>query len=450
MRFHSPWSLRTFINEQKTRYASTSPASSSEDQKIRLLRTLGYKVLMDINDVSVIMPTALIGTVLLTLRGRGVGHNELIRRVDWLADRVRAAGGRCAHFGSNPTSVVVERGLDVLGPQLVGVIPNLPEKTYYAVDRFQLSFYRNMTIHLFILQALVSAGMYTRVKQGGGPENQTIPYATLRREVEFLSQLFRGEFIFPTEGLDTNLANTIKGLERDEIISLQRNSSGEVIQVGLSDTERESGRENFDFYCFLIWPTIESFWLSAVSLLILVPPVTDDPAMPTSLDTKMVINAAQLLGKTLYHQGDLSNFEAVNKQTLQNAYARFEEEGIIQRVRKGGEKAVTTYRLAPSWMPTRHANGGIEAQGRLWEFAESISESRREGKNRRDGATVKTRVIGLVEKVGNALWTDAAEVAKTSGEKEQTEVTDDTVDSGKAEKSKAKRKRRDIRPVARL
>jgi glycerol-3-phosphate O-acyltransferase len=114
------------------------------------LRTMGYKILSDINAVSVVMPTALIGTVLLTLRGRGVGKAEMIRRVEWLSNRVRAKGGRVAHFAGAPTSVVVDRGLEVLGKDLVGLIEGLAEPTYYAVDRFQLSFYRNMTIHLFI------------------------------------------------------------------------------------------------------------------------------------------------------------------------------------------------------------------------------------------------------------------------------------------------------------
>jgi hypothetical protein len=81
------------------------------------------------------MPTALIGTVLLTLRGRGVGKSELIRRVEWLSERVRAQGGRVAHFAGAPTHVVVERGLEVLGPGLVGLVKGLAEETYYAVDR---------------------------------------------------------------------------------------------------------------------------------------------------------------------------------------------------------------------------------------------------------------------------------------------------------------------------
>lgn len=192
VRFHEPWSLKGFIAEHEARVRRLSSATSLEDaqsQRIRLLRTLGFKVLSDINAVSVVMPTALIGTVLLTLRGRGVGITELIRRVDWLTERISAKGGRVAHFAGAPTSVVVDRGLEVLGSNLVGVVEGLPETTYYAVDRFQLSFYRNMTIHLFVSEALVSAAMYTRVKQGGGPDNQRIPFADLFEQVSFLSQV---------------------------------------------------------------------------------------------------------------------------------------------------------------------------------------------------------------------------------------------------------------------
>lgn len=279
VRFHEPWSLRGFIDEQLSRL-SKMPAAMNVDwrdmknQMLRqkLLRTLGYKVLADINAVSVVMPTALIGTVLLTLRGRGVGRRELIMRVEWLTNRIRAKGGRVAHFGNAPLSDVVQRGLDVLGKDLVGVVEGLPEPTYYAVDRFQLSFYRNMTIHLFISETLVATALYTRVKQGGGPQIQDIPYRDLSDQVLFLSSLFRGEFIYSGEGLATNLERTLLGLEADNVILLERDELGNITKVGLSGAERAAGRENFDFYCFLIWPFIEASWLAAVSLMGLSPP----------------------------------------------------------------------------------------------------------------------------------------------------------------------------------
>ena len=194
VRFHEPWSLKKFIADQQARTTEIpnglpAPSDSSSAQRIRVLRTMGYKVLSDINAVSVVMPTALIGTVLLTLRGRGVGKSELVRRVEWLCDRVRAKGGRVAHFYGASTGVVVDRALEVLGPGLVGRIDGLAEETYYAVDRFQLSFYRNMTIHLFISEALLCAAMYTKIKQGGGPLNQRISYDELYYQVSFLSQV---------------------------------------------------------------------------------------------------------------------------------------------------------------------------------------------------------------------------------------------------------------------
>ncbi|KAH0272821.1 acyltransferase-domain-containing protein, partial [Aureobasidium melanogenum] len=440
VRFHEPWSLRDFINEQKSRLTTLPPRIKSPEDvalKRRLLTTLGYKVLSDINAVSVVMPTALVGTVLLTLRGRGAGKSELVRRVDWLTERVKKQGGRIAHFSGLPTSVVVERALEVLGPNLVGEYKNLPEKTYYAADRFQLSFYRNMTIHLFVSEALVSAALYTKVKLGGGPENQSISYNDLYDYVYFLSQLFRGEFIFPTTPLAENLTNTLTGLESDNIISITRSSNdGSTIDsISLDESERLSGRENYDFYCFLIWPFIEASWLGAISLLMLTPP-SSNTSQQTSLPLNAVVTQAQKLGKTLYAQGDISYLEAVNRETLRNAYTRFAESGIISITPPSKDgKIPATVHLTSEWLPERNAEGKIKAQGKLWEYCESISKGRREGKNRRDGNTVVRRIFGLVELVGEGLWRDAGV---------------DTVEMPGKKDAEWKAKRREIRPSSKL
>jgi Glycerol-3-phosphate acyltransferase C-terminal region len=86
------------------------------------------------------------------------------------------------------------------------------------------------------------------------------------------------------------------------------------------------------------------------------------------------------LGKTLYHQGDLSYFEAVNKETLKNAYQRYEEEGMILVAKSKDSRTSSTLRLADEWTPTRcPKTGRILAKGKLWAFSELISLSRREG-----------------------------------------------------------------------
>lgn len=66
-------------------------------------------------------------------------------------------------------------------------------------------------------------------------------------------------------------------------------------------------------------------------------------------------------------------------------------------------------RLSPQWMPERDPKTGlIVPRGRLWDFIEKIAQSRREGKNRRDGATVSTRVLRLTETIGRTLFSDVA------------------------------------------
>ncbi|KAL8880779.1 MAG: hypothetical protein Q9198_001878 [Flavoplaca austrocitrina] len=285
-----------------------------------------------------------------------------------------------------------------------------------------------MTIHLFISEALVCAAMYTKVKQGGGPDNQRISFDDLYDQVGFLSSIFRGEFIYPTAGLLVNLHRTLLGLESDEVITLTRSDASmhpdsshtanpdahKILSVEISTTERKNGRENFDFYNFLLWPFIESTWLGAVSLMGLTPP---SPTQSDAwLDIRQAQETTQTLGKTLYHQGDLSYFEAVNKETLKNAYQLFVEEGIvlIRKSSLNNSPSNTAIHLAPEWTPQRDQEGSIIPEGKLWDFIEKIAKSRREGKNRRDGATVSTRVLRLADLVGKELFETA--VVKGDGE----------------------------------
>lgn len=413
-RFHEPWSLSEFIKEQLERMDSIAGSHNGVDRnkpevRIRLLRTLGYKVLADINDVSVVMPTALVGTVLLTLRGRGVGRSELARRVDWLCARIRANGGNVADLHGLPTLEVVDRALAVLGPKLVGTVDGLGEETYYAVDRFQLSFYRNMTIHLFISEALIAVSLYTKVKQGGGRQVERIPEKDLAEQVAFMSQLSRGEFIFRTgQGLEHNFRTALDRLVKDQVLEVATAHDG-TRTIGLSPVERESGRENFDFYCFLFWPFVDAAWLGAVSLFCLVPPRGSSISW---VEMKKAHGIAQKFGRTLYHQGDLSYFEAINTEVIKNAYSRWQEEGVI-RVRKSTVgKGNLMVQVAPEWMPGRTGqNDRLEPRGRLWDLIDKISQHRREGKNRRDGATVSTRVLNLASKLNEELFQELENVA---------------------------------------
>ncbi|CAG8445599.1 13588_t:CDS:10 [Dentiscutata erythropus] len=406
VRFSKPFSLLSFIEDQKKRRNYNNPLI--EAQKITLLRALGYRVLSDINSVSVVMPTALVGTVVLTLRGRGVGRNELIRRVDWLKAAILTRGGRVKDFYGMSTAEIVDRAIAVL-KDLIVERKDLLEPVFYAEKRFELSFYRNQVMHLFVSEAIISVAMYTKIKQGGAKPAQRLNRATLLKEIEFLSQLLKGEFVYNPGEIKNNIYKTLIGLKNDNVIDYNDE------YVELSDAERAIGRENYDFYCFLIWPFVETYWLATISLFSMTP--NNPPQSTTPIENKTTNNITwfnerdfqnkcQLFGKTLYYQGDISYFEAVNKETLKNAFIHLENAGVIMVKRSRNVKIQPTIALAPKFIPTRNSDGIIEAKGELWNLVEKIGNFRREGKNRRDNATVSSRVLKLAEMVGTPTAAD--------------------------------------------
>jgi hypothetical protein len=112
----------------------------------------------------------------------------------------------------------------------------------------------------------------------------------------------------------------------------------------------------------------------------------------------------------------VSYLEAVNKETLKNSYQRFQEEGIIQILKEKDSTVPARLRLAPEWTPSRDpSTGKLIPSGRLWDFTDKLASSRREGKNRRDGATVRTRVLAFTDIVGRKLFEDAVKTAEKGG-----------------------------------
>jgi hypothetical protein len=75
-------------------------------------------------------------------------------------------------------------------------------------------------------------------------------------------------------------------------------------------------------------------------------------------------------------------------------------------VRSRDSRVPARMRLAPEWRARRDPanNNALIPAGRLWDFTERIASSRREGKNRRDGATVSTRVLRLTDELGARLF----------------------------------------------
>jgi len=126
----------------------------------------------------------------------------------------------------------------------------------------------------------------------------------------------------------------------------------------------------------LLWPFIETYWLSAVGLFTIAP--------GTSVSTKVFDQRIYQFGMTMYYVGDLAYMEAINKETLKNALARLSEEGIIEKKTVDKE---TVLQVTPKYDQKDRAP--------LRRVIEEIGRFRREGKNRRDNANTGERMVRL-------------------------------------------------------
>ena len=455
IRFAKPFSLRkwaaTQVDHRSTDVLKFNPLDNTQ-HKATLLQSLGYRVLADINSVSVIMPTALVGCVILTLRGRGVGREELIRRVTWLRREIILKGGKVADFGGTDTGTIVDRALHALAA-VVAIRGNLVEPVIYPAKRFELSLYRNQVIHHFVHETFVCASMYTIIKKGR--THLKIQKDCLLQNAVFLSKVLKGEFIFRPGTAEANLDESIVMLNKHAIVDIETpderplkattlSELPDSYAVKLSESERKNGRENYDFYCFLIWPFIETYWMAAVSLFCLI------PSHGSGLNEKQLMERVQAFGRTLYYEGDLGYFESINKETLKNAFKRYQEMGflvtrVVVKEHRPAEnefpqpatlpnlpisypssssshkklqktKTEVLYAVAPEYeneiipfFANVDMNTGKDGQetsmsiqpssdiykSKLWRFVEELGAYRREGKHRRDNEVTGMRVLRL-------------------------------------------------------
>ena len=138
----------------------------------------------------------------------------------------------------------------------------------------------------------------------------------------------------------------------------------------------------------------------------------------------------------------------MNKEALRNAYSRYEEEGIILRIKASEPPNSTCVKLSPEWGMTRGSETGMiqPGQGRLWDFIDRLGKCRREGKGRRDGAEVSTKVVQLADRLGEQLYRDASAAVATAREKaavnaEKATADASTTDSPVGEKKFRRRSR---------
>eukprot|EP00835_Amoeboradix_gromovi_P000602 NODE_22_length_38364_cov_0.248661.p5 type:complete len:623 gc:universal NODE_22_length_38364_cov_0.248661:15996-17864(+) len=284
IRFGEPFSIKSYL------------ATSN-------IQTLAYEILYRINDLAVISPSTLFATALLTHSGKGVGLLELTKRIDWIKERVLDRNG---YINVHTAEEIIKDSLNILKNTLVKEKHGLLEQIYYTDRRYELSYYRNQLIHLFVNESLVCAVIHAH-------KRRDLLVNDLLQGVLYLSRLLKFEFIFRSNPIKDNLMDTLSRLERDGIIS-----KFDDTLVCLKPLVG-SPREKFEFYCLLVWPFIESYWLATVSLYSLYL-YYKHKKHNESCSTARFMQINMDIGSTLHYQGDLFFMESINKDNIFNAW----------------------------------------------------------------------------------------------------------------------------------
>jgi len=309
--FAVPISLRDALGERKDAFRHQQDPETL-DRKRRFVQKLGFRLLRAVNDTAVAGATSVSATVLLTLPHRACRLPEFVTRARALTRYLRTSGVRFTASLERNDDGEFRENLSFL--ENGGLIQRLSSEGRSVISvrgekRLALDFYKNNTIHFFLLPSLVLDAMARALV---GEE--------LRDDVSWWLDLFRWEFPLPErEVLSAALARI-----GDHLIA-----DGALSESGVLDAQHpfvapvRAILDNFR----------EAYWIAAQTLLEL-------PDQPRG--QKPVVESMQKRYRTGLLLGEVRKPEGNGSVMLGNALNRFAELECVQlRSGKGKDREVT-------------------------------------------------------------------------------------------------------------
>lgn len=296
-----------------------------EDRQRKVISNLAYRTVHEIARVTVITPTALVSTVLLLNRRRGMTRATLRKGVEELARHLFVFGAQFsaslkeAHNSGIPEAVLDNATKFLADANLINVHDTGAGDEIYTVAperRIQLDYYKNSTLHPLVNSLMVSSALGSNNPAGRA-------WQELTERVRFLSQLFKYEFIFRADAVfEVNLEQAVERLielgllrRRDDLITA---------------TDYEA-RKTLSFFASMIENFIESYWIVIRQLRQL---------GEQTVSEKELLKAVLVQAERMYLVGEVDLREARSKINLKNSFKALSDLGVVER-REGKSYAVT-------------------------------------------------------------------------------------------------------------
>lgn len=295
-----------------------------------IVTRLAYRVMNEVNRVTLVTAGALVATALLTHEQRGLGYPELLRICRELGDILRAFGARMSpslvlangdiresavvdavdlfaragHVETRETGKITDKKRDK-APK--GPTRHDADVVYVVPDdaRLSLDLAKNIVVHFFVSRAMVAVALC---------DSPNVDESALSDRVQALSRLFKYEFQFRADAPFSQIfKETLEVMEADE--EIVRDESG--VRIGAA-----KHGDRVRLYARLVRNFLEGYRVAARSLAALL----RGPLTPKELAKRAITT-----GERMFLAAEITRREAVSRPLFDNAFSSFVDQGYLAR-----------------------------------------------------------------------------------------------------------------------
>lgn len=346
--FEEPVRLSEYLQKVGSPPLSTVPEKAFRD----VTQRLGYHLMRRIQEATVVAPSSLVGTALLSHDRRGMSVGRLKEMAGFLLDFLQRRGARLSRsltyvIEQNASEIAAadaraaKDGYRARGEAIATLLTEAVNLLHRAklverVDRqdrglheaifmvperarLELDYYRNMVLGILAPDAIVATALRAA--------DHAPTIEELGAEARRLSYWFRLEFIYQTNtNFQENFRQTLDRLVEERLIRVDSDGRCYAQMPG-----------TLDFLRGTLLHLVEGYWIAADALRSL---------GTVGMETKEWIDLARSHAERQFLEGDLRRSEAGSTAVLRNALELFRAEGLVERrSSKLGRKSVEVFAM---------------------------------------------------------------------------------------------------------
>lgn len=294
----------------------------SQTTKEKTIQKLGYEIIFRLQESSVIMPTAIVATILLMSR-KMIGEDELITKVEWARDEILARGYKVSGVDKNGPQIAVKNAISLLGNYIVSRKDLFNPRVSMSTDEkniLLLAYYRNSIQHVFVVESLIACTLYSFGETLAWEEG-----AQLDRVIEetgFIANLLKFEFVTRGDITDVKEINAVLEFWKKR---------GVIEEVENKVKVCKSAGMLIIFLCSLVWPVIDTYWATLVFCSAL--------RKKQHIQFEKLLQSVQWFAENMCEERTLSFYESCSMHSIRQSLHSYEKMNILD-VDKKNEREV--------------------------------------------------------------------------------------------------------------